>query len=190
MNNTNAPVIAALNNKIVTRKDMARTAPYILKMLLTFLIVLFVTRYLFPTGRIDGASNEPTLMESDIAVFNSFDKNYAVGKMVDFRGAGALKGMLINKRITATAGDLVEIDNATGELQINGKVIVPASENYAPPMELIDTPTIVPEGYVFVLGDNRTASMDSRYKKMGLVSTDSIKGTLLFRIPLSGLFDS
>ncbi len=43
---------------------------------------------------------------------------------------------------------------------------------------------------VFVLGDNRAVSLDSRYKKMGLISTDSIKGTLLFRIPVSELLNS
>ncbi len=191
---TRINAITNQNNEASIHKDkktlLTEAALYILEMFITFLAILFVIRCLFPISRVDGSSNEPTFKESDITVFNSFDKNYEVGKMINFRGAGDFKGMLINKRIMAVAGDLIEIDKATGEIRINGEVIVPANENYTPPMELIDTPMVVPEGYVFVLGDNRAVSLDSRYKKMGLISTDSIKGTLLFRIPVSELLNS
>ena len=86
----------------------------------------------------------------------------------------------IVKRIIATGGDTVDIDPVTGDVSVNGEVL---DEPYI--NETIDVlehmgdltyPQTVPEGCVFVMGDNRNASTDSRDSRLGMVDERYILG--------------
>ena len=89
------------------------------------------------------------------------------------------------KRVIATQGETIDIDFETGEVKVDQKVL---KEPYI--KELIshtgegeqDYPLTVPEGYIFVMGDNRNDSMDSRFEEVGLISTEDIFGEVLFRL--------
>ncbi|WP_446715402.1 signal peptidase I [Caloramator sp. Dgby_cultured_2] len=83
------------------------------------------------------------------------------------------------KRIVALPGERLEIKE--GSVFINGKklqedYLSPGTQTYAE----TDIDMIIPEGYVFVLGDNREVSEDSRY--IGPIPIDHIKGHAIFKI--------
>jgi len=95
-------------------------------------------------------------------------------------------GTLQIKRIVAVAGEAVSID-ADGVVSVNGEEL---DEPYVAEPNLgdgdIDYPFLIPAGTVFVLGDNRLQSMDSRRSEFGPVSREKILGKVIYRIwPLS-----
>lgn len=89
----------------------------------------------------------------------------------------------IVKRVIATAGDTVEI-HTDGSVYVNGEKLNESS--YIDPTYINDGdwdyPITVPDGYVFLLGDNRGVSADSRYQYVGLASVDMIFGKALIRL--------
>ena len=87
------------------------------------------------------------------------------------------------KRVVATAGQKVNIDPTTGAVTVDGVA-------FDEPIAAADVnvrgdavyPLTVPEGYVFVMGDNRAVSLDSRYSQLGCVDVRSIVGKELFTL--------
>ena len=88
----------------------------------------------------------------------------------------------IVKRIIATEGDEINIDFALGKVYVNGEEL---QEDYINDFELpmdfegMEFPQTVPEGCVFVMGDNRNASTDSRSPDLGMVDERYIIGHVL-----------
>ena len=86
------------------------------------------------------------------------------------------------KRVIALEGDIIDIDPETHEVSVNGEVL---DEPYvSTPTDLKDFsgPQEVPEGKVFVMGDNRTYSKDSRTDEIGFVDASDVVGRAIFRI--------
>ena len=102
--------------------------------------------------------------------------------MSDLDTGTGQKKMLV-KRVIGVAGDRIEIKN--GYVYVNGE---PLKEDYTKDGYTDGTmnEVTVPEGHIFVLGDNRQNSTDSRSKSVEFVSVDRIKGRVVFRLfPLS-----
>jgi signal peptidase I len=126
-----------------------------------------------------GSSMLKTLQDKDNVVISNMFYTPKYGDIVIIK-TDAFEDSLV-KRVIATAGQTIDIDFTTGAVSIDGKVI---QENY------INTPTNAPEdfagpltvppGYVFVMGDNRNESLDSRSKAVWLVDTRQILGKVLF----------
>lgn len=148
-------------------------------------MILFV--FLFRLNVVvKGNSMEPNYNEGNHIFVNCEDKNYTRGDVVviDAEGNG-LKERII-KRVIATEGQKVRIDSATGYVYVNDKKLdesayirngITKIEGIQLPMQF---PLTVPKGKVFVLGDHREVSVDSRYQSVGLIDTRYILGKVPF----------
>lgn len=137
--------------------------------------VLIATRLLILV-QVNGVSMAPTL-EKDEIIFLRQTKEVEKGDVIGFYYGGRV----LLKRMIAGGGDYIEIDNE-GNVYVNDKKL---EESYLMEQSLgkceLDFPYQVPEGMLFVLGDNRAVSMDSRIKAIGCVEKDQIVGKVVFR---------
>ncbi|MBR3269333.1 MAG: signal peptidase I [Oscillospiraceae bacterium] len=172
--------------------DIAETA------IATVFVFLLIFAYLLRTVTVDGRSMEPTLYDKDqILIVTSLYKptNGDIIVINDEKGgffaddaetsvyeSGGLK-MVIVKRLIAKGGDTIDIDPDNGTVAVNGKQL---QEDYI--KELTKTagnaftyPFTVPKGYLFVMGDNRMGSTDSRFEQVGLIPEDDVIGAAVMR---------
>ena len=136
---------------------------------------LLATR-LFVLLEINGASMAPTLNEGEIVILRQ-TKDIETGDLVGFYYGGKI----LLKRAIGSAGDYIDIDEE-GNVYVNNEMI---DEPYLEEKKLgrceLDFPYQVPEGMIFVLGDNRAVSIDSRIKAIGCVEDGQIVGKVAFR---------
>ena len=131
---------------------------------------------------VDGRSMVPTLQDGDrLLVLNSmFCGGYAPGDIVVLRKESFLPTPIV-KRVIAVEGQVVDVDFGSGVVFVDGK---PLQEEYIQERtftaEGTAFPLTVPEGSVFVLGDNRNHSTDSRDDRLGTVDTRYIIGRAVF----------
>ena len=151
-----------------------------LAIVLAFVITLFIKPTL-----VSGDSMLPTLHENDYLIINKI--GYKIGEpkngdVIVFKSDlekndGTTKYLV--KRIIGVAGDKVVIKD--GKVYLNDKLL---DETYL--SEGMDTTgdvdIVVPEGKLFVLGDNREVSLDSRYEQVGLVDVNDVEGKVLVRL--------
>ena len=102
----------------------------------------------------------------------------------------------IIKRVIATEGQTVDFDYEAGAVLVDGQPVDETqfglengiTEEPYSSFELLEFPQTVPEGCVFVLGDNRAVSEDSRYLDVGMIDTRNILGKAVFHLlPLKSL---
>ena len=140
-------------------------------------MLLFVVRPFFVESfLITSDSMAPTLRPGDRVLANKLTYRFSDprrGDVVAFEGSDdGQTGQVLVKRVVATSGDTVEFRDGT--LRINGE---PHKEPYikaGSPSGKTQEPLKVPEGSVFVMGDNRVASMDSR--DYGPIRRSSLRG--------------
>ncbi|MDO5154006.1 MAG: signal peptidase I [Eubacteriales bacterium] len=143
--------------------------------------ILIATLWL-PVLRIYGDSMTPTLTGGDIVVSVKTD-HFTPGDIVCFY----YNNKILVKRVIAMPGDWVDIGQ-DGTVSINGE---PLDEPYLTEKALgncdIELPYQVPESRVFVIGDHRSVSVDSRNAAVGCIAQEQIVGKLVFRVwPMSG----
>lgn len=136
---------------------------------------LLATRF-FVLLQINGASMAPTMREGEVVILRQ-TKDIEMGDIVGFYYGGKI----LLKRAIGSAGDYIDIDQE-GNVLVNGRMI---DEPYLEEKKLgkceLDLPYQVPEGMIFVLGDNRAVSIDSRMKSIGCVESEQIVGKAEFR---------
>ena len=149
-------------------------------------VLFLIFSIFFRVAVISGASMEPTLRDRELTVVQVFDYQPVQGDIVVIR-TGGQKDRALVKRIIALSGQSVDIDFVTGGVYVDGHKLW---EPYlAEPTWLsydVTFPVTVPEGYAFVLGDNRNHSVDSRSSQTGMIPLESIQGKVVWRLfPLS-----
>ncbi|MFI3226752.1 MAG: signal peptidase I [Clostridia bacterium] len=143
-------------------------------------VFIFIAR---PVG-VDGESMLPTLNHGDNLIISNLFYEPSYGDIVVLTADNYYNGeKALVKRIIATEGQEIDIDFNTGEVSIDGVVIdEPYIYETTHLYEGTDFPQVVPENCVFVMGDNRNNSTDSRTKDIGMVPIDCILGRVIFRI--------
>ncbi|MCD7758044.1 MAG: signal peptidase I [Clostridiales bacterium] len=144
--------------------------------------VLVATMFL-PVLQVSGSSMEPTLSDRDLIVLVKGGK-LETGDLVGFY----YQNKLLLKRVIAGPGDVVDMDD-DGDVFVNGEQL---DEPYVTAKALgetdLDYPYQVPDNRYFVMGDNRTTSIDSRSSAIGCIEKDQIVGKVLLRVwPLNRL---
>ena len=147
--------------------------------------VLLIFMFIFRILVVSGPSMEGTLFNGDclILVSNIFYNNPKYGDIVVASKNSFKEGEPIIKRVIATEGQKVDIDFENAVVKINDKVI---NEPYLGSPTKIDEgawdyPITLKEGQLFVMGDNRMHSSDSRSPDIGLINEKYILGQVLMR---------
>ena len=132
----------------------------------------------------------PTLHDKDRIILSAFVIEPKQGDIVVTCQPSAfsyIESTLV-KRVIATEGQSVDIDFDQGIVYVDGEALDEPYVNELTHDRESFAPLTVPEDYVFVMGDNRNASTDSRDYRVGLIREDYIMGKALFRIAPFGQF--
>ena len=149
------------------------------------LVVVAIFTFVIRMMGVDGHSMLNTLQHGDrLLVVNSMlYHDYQYGDIVILRKNGVFDDDPIVKRVIAVEGQTVDIDFAEGIVYVDGEAL---EEDYIrEPTYTADGtefPLTVPEGSIFVMGDNRNGSSDSRDYRLGTVDTRYVIGKAAFLI--------
>lgn len=140
-------------------------------------VAVLVATLLMPVLQIFGSSMAPTLEDGEI-VLSVKTSDFRHGDVVAFY----YNNKILVKRVIAVSGEWVDI-TPEGDVYVNSKLL---DEPYLNEKSLgdcnIEFPYQVPESRIFVMGDHRSVSIDSRNTAVGCVAEDQIVGKLVFRV--------
>lgn len=143
-------------------------------------ILILIITFVFTMVIVDGRSMQHTLESGDKIIVTKMGYQPKDGDVIVVGKSEEGYSKPIVKRVIATEGQTLKIDFENQQVIVDGKVL---DEPYISSETIEGTaeiPEVIPEGYVFVMGDNRYISMDSRYKDIGLVNVDDIVGKAVF----------
>ena len=160
-------------------------------------IVMLLYAYVFCMADVKGESMEPTLNDRDRLVVLRCGREYERGDILIINSVNAYLfdghnqlvrrdglGEQIVKRLIAKGGQTVNIDFSAGKISVDGYYL---NEPYIKDKThhnsgAFQYPLTVPEGYLFVMGDNRNVSKDSRSPDVGLIREEAVVGRAVFRL--------
>ena len=137
--------------------------------MLAVITLMFV--FFFRVNGVSGSSMYPTLVDKDYLVLESnfLYRNAKQGDIVVlYTPPFSDNDELLVKRVIAVGGQTVDIDFNAGVVYVDGQAL--------------DYPVTVPEGELFVMGDNRNHSEDSRFSDVGCVKKEAVLGKVLLVI--------
>ena len=153
--------------------------------ILAAITLIFV--FLIRLQGISGPSMTPTLRDGEYVVLlsNFVCGDYKQGEVVVATVPSFDDARPIVKRVLATEGQTVDIDFTAGEVRVDGVLLEEPYINEPTYLDYEDGqtyPLTVPDGCVFLMGDNRNNSTDSRYAPIGCVDTQYILGKVILRV--------
>ncbi|MBO5929066.1 MAG: signal peptidase I [Clostridia bacterium] len=157
----------------------SRVAVYSIVSSLCATVLVFIFSFLFfrPTV-VYGESMMPSLLSNDVLLLNCINYKPAYGDIAVIRRPN--DDMLI-KRVIAVGGDTVYIDPVNQCVYRNGEKLEEPYISCPTPAIRLTGEVKVPDGHIYVLGDNRANSHDSRYSDIGMVSLDAVIGKAVYR---------
>lgn len=146
-------------------------------------IAVLISMLFLPVLRVTGTSMSPTLMNDEL-VMCSKRSNFKSGDVVAFY----FNNKILLKRVIGIAGDVVDIQE-DGTVIVNGTSL---DEPYILEKDFgecdIELPYQVPDNRIFVMGDNRAVSIDSRSSTVGCIADEFIIGRVIIRVwPLKNI---
>lgn len=170
--------VASELNRIRYRRRFIRTLLNTVAVLIVAAAAaVLISTVFMPVIQISGDSMNPTLRDGDILVTLNTD-NVSRGDLC----CVSWQNKMLVKRVIGLPGDTVEISE-DGSVSVNGSLL---DEPYVSEKSLgqcdAEFPYEVPEDTIFILGDNRLMSVDSRSSDIGCIGKDQIVGRVLFRV--------
>ena len=181
VNFNDIPTAAQFENEMKRlryKQNFRRSVKSTLSALITIVAAaVIVSTMLIPVLRVTGASMTPTL-RNDEYVLCSKVSSLKQGDIIAFY----YNNRILLKRVIGVAGDIIDISE-DGTVTLNGEVL---DEPYISEKALgecdIDMPYQVPENRLFVMGDHRSVSVDSRSTSVGCIAEENIVGKVMLRI--------
>ncbi len=184
------------NKKKVNWKKELRD--WVIAIAIAVALALLIRNFVFTLVKVQGESMEPSLHNSDRLYVNRFFYQPKKGDVVIFVPASDPMRPYV-KRVIATEGDSVYIDFTTGNVYVNDVLLSEpyikekTARNGSYIMSLMakgeygkQSPIVVQKGHIFVMGDNRNNSKDSR--ELGQIPLDEVMGGAAFRFwPLDSI---
>jgi signal peptidase I len=153
-------------------------------MLISLISVFLILGFAFRMVSVKGSSMLPTLSPNNKLVVSNINDDYDYGDIVVVYEKDSHQEPII-KRVIAKGGDTISIDYDHGIVYLNGKELYEPYINeptHKRPANDIKFPITVPQGYVFLMGDNRNKSTDSRALSKGFIDQRNIYGKAYFRV--------
>lgn len=185
-------------NSEIERKDKVKADIYdwIEVFVSALAIVVIMLSFVLRIATVKGHSMERSLSDSQVVVMSNMFYTPAQGDIIVIQQNGGYFETPIVKRVIATGGQTLSIDFEKWEVKVDGNVIDESSyvyfrntsmdveEYYSVYDAYLDTNGVmtVPEGYLFVMGDNRNESSDSRSIYVGFVRESEVLGKVIFRM--------
>lgn len=171
------------NEKKQIRSDALRHALFIGFEWIAIVSVILVLvsaamTYIFRLVRVDGISMEPNLFHNDRLLLSYSDTVYQSGDIIVI---DRYTEEPLIKRVIAVGGDGVTVEIRDSKILVNDQEM-PESYSVNGSGGEYYPKTEVPNGYLFVLGDNRDESKDSRSEDIGLISVNDVIGKATYRI--------
>ncbi|MBR2512355.1 MAG: signal peptidase I [Firmicutes bacterium] len=170
-----------LKGKIETAKRRKGWHVLLIEAVIIVLAVVITFTLILGSSTVKGTSMEPNYFEGDRVLYFRMASNFEQNDVIIFHTE---ENRDLIKRVIAVEGDVVDIDD--GEVLVNGtpveslNVSQETEESVSGVSDPVDFPLTVEADHVFVLGDNRSVSIDSRTKKIGLIDKDDIAGRVFY----------
>ena len=182
------------NNEVTAAEEYLDLVKMII---FAFFAIILIFTFILRLAVVNGESMLPTLKDGDRLIVSHLFYEPEAGDIVIvnnvnghiYNDANELEtisglGKIIVKRVIAVGGQEINIDFDSGEVTVDGKTL---DEPYIKELTQMDEgghqyPVVVPDGYVFVMGDNRMNSNDSRDPRIGFVEEDDVLGKIVLRV--------
>ena len=140
-------------------------------------IAVLVSMLFLPVLRVTGTSMTPTLQNDELVVCRKRG-TFQSGDIIAFY----FNNKILLKRVIGVAGDIIDIDDS-GTVYVNGEALEEPYLNEKAVGECdIELPYQVPDERVFVMGDHRSTSVDSRSTAVGCVAEEAVVGKVILRV--------
>lgn len=140
-------------------------------------LAVIISTMLLPVLRVTGTSMSPTLNNDEYVICSKLS-NIKQGDIVAFY----YNNKVLLKRVIGTSGDVIKIDEE-GNVSVGNETLdEPYISEKAPGECDIDMPYQVPENRLFVMGDHRAVSIDSRSTTVGCIADENVIGKVILRI--------
>ena len=177
----------SLNARERRRGAVAEVYEWVESCVIAVGVILLIFAFAARTATVSGPSMLPTLRDGDrllLVQAGYHDPQYGDVVVIDRSQKGEPP---IIKRVIGRAGDEIDIDFESGQVRRNGQTL---DEPYLNEPTLtrrdVKFPVTVPEGSVFVMGDNRNHSADSRTREIGMIDLRRVMGKAVYRFLPAG----